>query len=778
MMRGAAYILALSLALLILPGNQRVYAQGPAFANNGKAAAVIAVSKDASAAERYAASQLALHLQQATGANFEVVDPAMAHDNAVIAVGPGAAHAIDPSLDLSAQSLGAEGILQRSVRGNLILTGGQGSARGTIYAVFTFLEDAVGFRWWGPGETLVPKRSVLNVPELNVRSVPTLEYREIHSRGMFDVDTAIRNKINGNSTAIPSDKGGHIVYAGPYFVHTFGLLAPHKELFPSHPEWFAEVDGKRIAPPDNAQLCLSNPELLVYVKGKVREIAKSVPSSVAAIISVSQDDHQVRCQCSRCMAIESEEGSPSGPVLRFVNAIADDVAKDYPNISIDTLAYQYTRTAPKNTKPRPNVIVRLCSFECSFAQPYSDPVNSAFASDVQAWSKICSRLYVWDYVTNFRNYVHPHPNLYALGPNNRFFVEHGVKGLFEQGNRHSPGGDFAVLKNWVLAKLLWNPSLDGRALVDQFVREYYEDAAPEVARYIELVQSASSKTFVGVSDSVLSSYLSPELMSNGLAILEKARQKVEHRPEILARVELIEASMLHAIVTGWPVRKQQSLMRGAKWPLTEPYDSYIDRLSRIVRDQKITARSEGEVNFDWDAWFKKLRTAETGVEAKQPAEVANLPRSAWFDLQDGGFTLYGEESGQASRVSDTSASDQSAVVMPGNHVAWAVQATLTELEGSKKWTLYAAVRIERSSSDGVAFRFGVWDLSAGHVIPATVVENNAIKDSGYHLYRLGAVDLTSTSYVWLAPADNPAVSKIYVDRILFVKGDTQLPASR
>lgn len=758
--------------LMLLCGWPAVPAHAVQIAGQGRAVAVIVLDKEAGPQEQFAAKELADFLKLATGATFEVVEPSAAAGRPVIAVGPAAARAVDPRIDLDRKSLGDDGIVIRTAGNHLVLSGGEGSPRGTIYAVETFLEDQVGFRWWGPGETHVPHDPDLAVDGLNVRYVPPVEYREIHAIGMFDPDTAVRNKLNGNSTPIPPEKGGHITYVGPYFVHTVNLLAPPAELFAEHSDWYAQINGRRIGPPNPTQLCLTNPQVLEYVKKKVRRIAAGVPADTHAIISVSQDDNQSYCQCDNCKVVDDAEGSHAGTMLRFVNAIAADIAGDYPNISIDTLAYQYTRHAPGITKPLSNVIVRLCSIECSFAQPYTDPINASFAKDVRDWSKICKRLYVWDYITNFRYYEQPHPNLYSLGPNVRFFVENGVKGLFEQGNRHSHGGDFEVLKQWVLAKLLWNPSRDGKKLIDQFVHEYYRNAGPGVLAYIDLLHKSAGKTFVGVSDTNLASYLTPQVTCEAYNLLQQAGAKVADRPELAHRVEGLEASILHAIVTSWPVRKQQTAMAGREWPFKRPYSHYVDELARIFADQKITALSEGEPTVDIPAWIEKLRRRQGDREATVPALLQNLPRSDWFDLQDGEFELHGNDR-QVKRIEDPTASDGWAARMSGDHRNWSIQATLNKLPGADRWTIYAAIRVERSGDEGPAFSCGVWDLKQDHMIGPTTVPNASIPDEDYHLYRIGAVDLASTRYVWIAPTDNSNVQQIRVDRLIFVKGDTQ-----
>ena len=118
-------------------------------------------------------------------------------------------------------------------------------------------------------------------------------------------------------------------------------------------------------------------------------------------------------------------------MLRAINFVADAIKGEFPSVAIDTLAYQYTRPAPNKTKPRDNVIVRLCSIECNFLKPLTDQSNAAFTRDIVNWNKISNRLYILDYVVDFHAWLMPWPNYYVLAPNIRFFAAHGVKGIFE-----------------------------------------------------------------------------------------------------------------------------------------------------------------------------------------------------------------------------------------------------------------------------------------------------------------------------------------------------------
>ena len=70
-------------------------------------------------------------------------------------------------------------------------------------------------------------------------------------------------------------------------------------------------------------------------------------------------------------------------------------------MAIDTLAYKWSRPAPRLLKPRGNVIIRLCPIECNYAVPMTDPSNAEFQSDLSDWSAASNRTFIWNYQTNF-----------------------------------------------------------------------------------------------------------------------------------------------------------------------------------------------------------------------------------------------------------------------------------------------------------------------------------------------------------------------------------------
>ena len=555
---------------------------------DGQAKAVIVIAADAPEPEQYAARELADFLGQITGAKFELAGQEKQQSSCIF-VGPAAAKEEDEQF--STDGLGAEGIIIRTVGDDLILAGGQ--PRGTLYAVYTFLEDQLGCRWWSSTESTIPKKPTIVVDEINIRYVPPLEYRSPYWSDAFDGDWAARNKCNGQGHRLDAAHGGKHIYEG--FVHTFYPLISPEKYFQAHPEWFSEINGKRTT--EHAQLCLTNEEMRKELVKNLKERLRNNPA--ATIASVSQNDWHGNCQCKSCAAIEQEEGSPAGLMLRFVNAAAADIEPEFPNVAISTLAYQYTRKPPKITKPRSNVIVQLCSIECSFCKPLADERNKAFGDDIIGWSKISDRLYIWDYTTNFRHHIMPHPNLRVLGPNVKFFADHNVKGIFEQGAYTTNGAEMAELRAWVLAKLLWNPSRDGEALINEFIEGYYGPAAPDIKAYLKVTHDAveQSGDWLGCFENLTARYLSFDTLSRGWQHLQAAEAAVQDSPDLRFRVQVAQLPVLYTFMMRWSDMREAAKAAHADWPMPLSIQDTYDQFLTIARKKNVTRLNEGQEGF-------------------------------------------------------------------------------------------------------------------------------------------------------------------------------------
>jgi len=517
---------------------------GLMIAENGRSEYTIVLADDASPSTKHGAAELRVFLKQMTGADLPVIserEPISAHE---ILVGD-SAHLRQLGVEIAYNALGDEGYVLRTVGPHLVIAGG--ALRGTMYGVYGLLEDYLGCRWFTPDVSRIPTYERLVVVPLDETRVPALEYRDPYFIDCFDGDWNARNRMNGASARLEGKHGGKVTYEG--FSHTFFDFISPDEYFDEHPEYFSEINGKRTR--DRTQLCCTNEDVIRIMTEKLRQRMREHPE--ANVFSVTQMDWDNYCQCEKCSALMEKEGTPGAPVFAMINRIADALAEEFPDKAIDTFAYQWSRKPPKTIRPRPNVIIRLCSIECCFSHPLAtcDSEESAeFRKDIAGWAKMCDRLWVWDYVTCFTNYLLPFPNLRVLDDNIRFFIQNHVTGIFEEGNYQSLHGEMATLRSYMMAKFLWNPDYDPEQAMTEFLEGVYGAAAGPIREYIDLLHDTVEREsiHIHISEQPDAPYLSDELLATADALWERAEAAVAGEPEVLQRVRLARLSVDYTIL--------------------------------------------------------------------------------------------------------------------------------------------------------------------------------------------------------------------------------------
>lgn len=488
----------------------------------------IKLSENATEQEKYAASELANYLEMMTSSVFDVGTDIQAP---VIAIGK---VCCEFGVDFSCAD---DEFIIKTVGENICIAGGK---RGVIYGVYEFLEK-LGCRFFTAACERVPFVESIEIDELDEKHTPDFVYREHnYYEPVRYTKFAVKSRLNGKSHQIAKKYGGHIDYS--WFVHSFENIISPQEFAESHPEYFAmDENGVRQTQPHKNQLCLSNPELIPIACEKIRENLRQNPD--AQIISISQNDWILECHCPECQRINSEEGSASGTLIRFVNAIAERLEDEFPNVMFDTLAYQYTRSAPKITKPRHNVCIRLCSIECCFLHPFegcSGDDCKSFVKDLNDWHKTGAQLYIWDYTTCFNFYPTPHPNWRSLQKNMKLFKKNGAIGVFEQANGASHGSsDLNELRAYVISKLLWDSNTDVQRHIEEFCDCYYGKAGKYIREYINTLCDAAEKEgeHVGFNDYPTHAFLQEKYLSQYEQIFNRAKEAVKDSPIHLYRVE-------------------------------------------------------------------------------------------------------------------------------------------------------------------------------------------------------------------------------------------------
>ena len=405
---------------------------------------------------------------------------------------------------------------------------------GAVYGIYALLEKC-GCLFLAQDCEVIPE-GPLSLQEGEWEERPAFRVRELFWREAMDGAFAVKLRLNSARSSITPEMGGKVMFYN--FSHTFSHLVPPETWFDRHPEYFSMVDGKRQR--EKSQLCLTNPDVLRLCAEGVKTWKREHPEY--SIFSVSMNDWYGNCQCPACRAVDEAEGSASGTMIRFVNAVAEEVEKTYPDILIHTFAYLYCRKPPKITRPRKNVIIRLCPIESCRSHPMdacpyeTGTINvqegsalqfdasggeSAFLRDLSGWSAITEHLFIWDYTTNYANYLQPLPNLGTLKPNLLLFRRLGVEGVFEQGNFSlGRSGALGTLKIFLLGKLLWDPDADADALTETFCRGYYGQGADAMISYARLWRGAGSHA--GIYDAPDAPYLTEPVLRKAEALLDQA----------------------------------------------------------------------------------------------------------------------------------------------------------------------------------------------------------------------------------------------------------------
>lgn len=526
-------VAVLSSLLLVASGS----AEELTLTQDGVSRCVVVTAAKPNSEESTAASWLAEYLQKVTSADVAVKTEDAGDLQAVpIKLFVGDTQAAKRH-GINVANFKPEEWCVKSVEGALLLAGGK--PRGTIYSVCEFLENEVGVLLLDPFSEFVPSKPTLTIASVDRRGRPAFPVRALftgfpYAHPVNDGRLIERHRVFGKNTIWASVAAGDCTRMIPEGVHTFGHFISSKEFAKSNPEYFGmDASGKRVTddlgtPSAWTQLCMANPDVRRIVLERSKKFlrdeiaaAKKEGREPSNILSVSQNDNTANlCLCPDCKAIADREETESGPLLEFVNHIARGVKDEFPDVVVQTEAYNFTLQAPKTIKPDPNVLVRFCDnygFSDS-TRPLTDPRNERPHRLFEEWRGKKCQLGIWDYWRVFSQHppgmFAPNSNVRAMARDIAYFKESGVEfltaeceDLFGAGLNNDPISadlqSFMPLRTWVGMKLLDDPSNSDertRWLVDRFCTAYYGSAASSMRSLLELTESRQAQLTTRIVD--------------------------------------------------------------------------------------------------------------------------------------------------------------------------------------------------------------------------------------------------------------------------------------
>ncbi|RAK36248.1 UNVERIFIED_ORG: uncharacterized protein DUF4838 [Chitinophaga ginsengisegetis] len=472
---------------------------------------VIVLPEQATKAESKAAGIFRDYIQRISGAALPVITEQQYKDQPAVFIG-NTSHSAGPA------EIHGEGYFAGSKNKQLFIRGGSG--QGVVYGVYYTLQTYMGCRKDAAGPAVIPtvKDIRLNGAISDLRE-PAFLYRESYYPPSMDAEYLAWHGLHRFE-----DLWG-------IWGHSFFKILPPDTYFKEHPEYYSMVNGKR----QPLQLCLSNENVYTLT---VEWFKKAIADNPDAMYwSIAPQDGGGGCTCDLCRKADAEEGGPQGSLIRFVNR----VAKQFPDQRFTTLAYGYTAKAPLKTKPAVNVYIMLSTIDAFRQEPLVQASSAAgFRKNLEGWEGTTGNLFIWDYTTQFTNYLNPFPDYGNLQSNLQYFATHHVKGVFSQGSGETYG-DMAEYNSYVQAALLWQPDADIKKITSDFLKGYYGPAAPAMGQYLDALTNAvkSTRAVLDIYGNPIYSshdYLSPVQTDLYSGFLDKAEAAAGNNPLYLRRV--------------------------------------------------------------------------------------------------------------------------------------------------------------------------------------------------------------------------------------------------
>ncbi|MCP4643181.1 MAG: DUF4838 domain-containing protein, partial [bacterium] len=222
-----------------------------------------------------------------------------------------------------------------------------------------------------------------------------------------------------------------------------------------------------------------------------------------------------------------------------------------------------------------------------------------YVAMVERWSKVCNRIYAWDYGINFSHQIAPMPNMDTIASNIRFFVRNNAQGYMAQSNYESGCAEREWMRCWVISKLLWDPNRDVWDLMQDFVWGYYGNAAPAISKYYELLWNMQwpEEPKGGIRFSMRDPAFSPEFLDQATALFDEAEALAESE-EIRRRVERERISIMYV-----------KLCQGPDCIGPEAYREILFRFEDIAKREDMDYFREASKNLDTlvEDWGKKIQ---------------------------------------------------------------------------------------------------------------------------------------------------------------------------
>jgi len=532
---------------------------------NGAAASCIVVPKEATKGELDAAEELQRYVEKITGARLPILTSL--DDSATFSILIGRASARS---GLTFPDLDRESYIIRTNGKALFIHGADDD--GVFFAVCTFLERYCDVRWFWPGELgeVVPQRSTLVIPGIDVQETPAFKWR---NRGPGGPLWGGKDRISKMRELGVTEKhieevqlwerrnklGGMKVWGG----HEWGNIVPPAKYGKKHPGYFALIDGRRdrdfegFDGKHGAQLCTTNPDLIAIFSAYVDDFFAKHPDYDA--LHITPNDGGRFCECERCRALDSGkrlEKNPARPVITdriftFASAVASEVAKRHPDKHLMNMAYSWYIDPPERVKINDLVIPQYCLWSC-YLHDNKEKKKRHYLT-AKGWSQAAKSVAIYEYFINGSWPDLPRIVYAKIAESLRYLHSIGIRMYQAQA-----GDGFAVngLNYYIASKLWWNVDVDVEALITEYYDKAFGAGGQSVRRFHQRLQRAWQQAVEAGGDPSCSSFATSSVHRlYPLELLHECEDDLRRAGSVVAddairrRIDFLEKGLRYVILT-------------------------------------------------------------------------------------------------------------------------------------------------------------------------------------------------------------------------------------
>ncbi len=462
---------------------------------NGASEYVVVIPEDADNPTQFAAAELVEFIRQATGVTLTTVpDTGLSFDGSQKYISLAETNLLEKAgITITKDALGESGYVLKTVGNSLFIAAIMADTfSGTVYGVYDFLEQSIGFKTYAADEIVYDKMDTVPLYVFDKTFRPSIDLRMLaYRKVMSDRATSYRLGLLGSNSDVWST-----------FTHTLiSTYLPAEKYAAEHPDWYAN---------NNQQLCLTNEGMLQELILQVENQLVKYPETTKVMLG--HEDNNAVCQCDNCLAVAQKYGGAySGVELELTIKVAQEVDKwaeaNYPGrkISYAFFAYGPTLNAPVTydeatdsfTKNCPdtvipdNVGVLIAPIAMNFSKAPEEAENMSSYVQMKGWNYLFGgkNISIWHYSLNAYSYFFNHNNFGVSEAYYKFYAENGTSYIYDQGNYDSNICTFEDMRIFVQSQLMWDCNQSYEELAEEFMDQYYGAGAEGIKKYYNALRA-------------------------------------------------------------------------------------------------------------------------------------------------------------------------------------------------------------------------------------------------------------------------------------------------